>query len=85
MLSNQSKRRDILVEIKLEIVKCYKSGKYLYQLVKETGFQRKQIKYWARNEDSYISIMKKQKCKRISSSGPKAKFDEEENHLFVWF
>ena len=74
MLSNRSKRRDIPVETKLEIVKRYKSGEYLYQLEKETGFQRKQIKYWAKNEDSYISICKKQKRKRISGSGPKAKF-----------
>ena len=85
MLSNRSKRRDIPVETKLAIVKRYKSGEYLYQLEKETGFQRKQIKYWAKNEGSYISINKKQKRKRISGSGPKAKFEEVEKHLFVWF
>ena len=85
MLSNRSKRRDITVETKLEIVKRYKSGEYLYQLEKETGFKRKQIKYWAKNEDSYISISKNQKRKRISGSGPKAKFEEVEKHLFVWF
>ena len=85
MLLDRSKRKDIPVEIKLEIVKHYKSGEYLYQLEKETGFQRKQIKYWAKNEDSNISISKKQKRKRISSSGPQAKFEEVEKHLFVWF
>ena len=85
MLSNWSKRRDIPVETKLEIVKRYKSGEYQYQLEKETGFQRKQLKYWAKNEDSYISISKKQKSKSISGSGPKAKFEKVEKHLFVWF
>ena len=85
MLSNRSKRRDIPAETKLEIVKRYKSGEYLNQLEKEIGFQRKQIKYWAKNEDSYICISKKQERKRISSSGPKAKFEEVEKHLFVWF
>ena len=84
MLSNRSKPRDIPVETKLEIVKRYKSGEYLYQLEKKTGFQRKQIKYWAKKEDSYISISKK-KLKRISDSGSKAKFEEVEKHLFVWF
>ena len=85
MLTDRSKCRDIPVETKLEIVKRYKSGEYLYQLEKETGFQRKQIKYWAKKEDSYIFISKKQKRKRISGSGPKAKFEEVEKHLFVWF
>ena len=46
MLSNRSKRRDIPLKRKLEIVKGYKSGEYLYQIEKETDFQRKQIKYW---------------------------------------
>ena len=66
-------------------MKRYKSGEYLYRLEKETGFQRKQIKYWAKNEDSFISTSKKQKRKRISGSGPKAKFEEMEKHLFIWF
>ena len=85
MLSTLSKCRDIPVETKMEIMKRYKSSECLYQLEKETGFQRKQIKYWAKKEDSYISISKKQKRKRISGSGPKAKFEEVEKHLFVWF
>ena len=85
MLSNRSKRRDISVEIKLEIVMRYKSGEYLYQLEMETDFQRKQTKYWAKNEDSYISTSKKQMRQWISGSGPKAKFEEVETHLFVWF
>ena len=85
MLSNRSKPRDNPVETKLEIVKRYKIGEYLYQLEKETGFQRKQIEYWAKNEDSYISISKKQIRERISGSCPKAKFEEVEKHLFVCF
>ena len=85
MLCNRSKRRDIPVETKLEIVKRYKTGEYLYRPEKEKDFQKKQIKYWAKNEDSYISISKKQKRKRISGSGPKVKFEEVDKHLFVWF
>ena len=34
---------------------------------------------------SYISTSRKQKCKRIRGSGPKAKFEEVEKHLFDWF
>ena len=30
-------------------------------------------------------MRKKQKCKRISGSGPKAKFEEVKKHIFVWF
>ena len=85
MSANRAKRRYISVETKLEIVKRCKSGEYLYRLEKETGFQRKQIKYWARKEDRYVSISKKQKLKRISVSGPKAKFEEIEKHLTMWF
>ena len=85
MSSNRAKRGDISVETKLEIVKRYKSGKYWYRLEKETGFQRKQIKYWARKEDRYVFISKKQKRKRISGSGPKAEFEEIEKHLIMWF
>ena len=85
MLCNRSKRRDIPVETKLEIVKRYKTGECLYRPEKETDFQKKQIKYWAKNEDSYISISKKQKRRRISGSGPKVKFEEVDKHLFVWF
>ena len=67
MLLDRSKRRDIPVEIKLEIVKHYKSGEYLYQLEKETGFQRKQIKYWAKNEDSNISISKNKNVRGLAA------------------
>ena len=85
MSSNRAKRRDISEETKLEIVKRYKSGEYLYRPEKETGFRRKQIKYWAKKEDRYVSISKKQKRKRISGSGPKAKFEEIEKHLIMWY
>ena len=73
MLSNQSKCRDIPVDTKLEIVKRCKSGEY-FQLKKETGFQRKQIKYWAKNEDSYISISKKQKRKGLAALAQKSNY-----------
>ena len=47
-----------------------------YRLEQDTGFQRAQIKNWLKNEDRLLSVKVKQKRKRVSGSGPGAKFQE---------
>ena len=81
-MSGKSSRREIPVAKKLEALKRYRNGEKLYRLEQDTGFQRAQIKYWLKNEDRLLSVKEKQKRKRVSGSGPGAKFQEVEEHLF---
>ena len=66
-------------------MKRYRNGEKLYRLEQDTGFQRAQIKNWLKNEDRLLSVKVKQKRKRVSASGPGAKFQEVEEHLFSRF
>ena len=84
-MSGKSCRREIPVAKKLEVLKRYRNGEKLYRLEQDTGFQRAQIKNWLKNEDRLLSVKVKQKRKRVSGSGPSAKFQEVEEHLFSWF
>ena len=85
MPSERSKRRDISVETILKTVKRNKRGEKSYHLEKDTGFQRTQIKTWAKDEQGYISLRGNRKRKKRSGFGPKPKFEEVEKHLFTWF
>ena len=55
-------------------MKRYKQGEKLFQLQKETGFQRQQIKNWAKNEQKPANLIGKHNRKRLPGSGPSAKF-----------
>lgn len=85
MSASSSKCKDIPIPTKLSIVKRYKQGEKLFQLEKETGFQRQQIKNWAKNEQKLANLIGKHKRKRLPGSGPSAKFEEIEKHLITWF
>ena len=81
-MSGKSSRRVIPVAKKLEVLKRYRNGEKLYRLEQDIGFQPAQIKNWLKNEDRLLSVKVKQKRKRVSGSGPGAKFQEVEEHLF---
>ncbi len=78
-------RQEIPVDVKLAIVRRYRNGESLRSLEIETGYQRVQIRNWAKQEANLSTLKNKKSRKRLSGSGPKPSFPEIEQQLLTWF
>ncbi len=52
-------------------------------MIKNTSFQRQQIKNWAKNEQNLANLIGKHNRKRLPGSGPSSKFNETEKKLLT--
>ena len=79
------KRRQISIETKLKIVRRWRSGESLNSVSNLTGYDRRCLRNWVKNESKLVATVKKQARKRLSGAGVKPFFPEIEEHLLNWF